>query len=103
MVPQSVGRIEQRSLLYGLLSQGFGELARQLDAGDLGTALATEAALGALVALDVARIAGGLGGGLDERPAQVFGAVLGERTPDVAVARLAHEGAQAGIPGQLLG
>ena len=58
---------------------GFGELAGELDAGDLGAALAAKALLRPLVALDVTRIAGGVDGGFDERPAQVLGAVLGER------------------------
>ena len=58
---------------------GFGELAGDVDPGDLRTTLATEATLGPLVALPVVGVAGGVGGGLDERPAQVLGAVLGER------------------------
>ncbi len=49
----------------------LGELARGLDARDLLAALTAEAAGGALVALAVDWAAGGMGSGLDQRPAQV--------------------------------
>ena len=66
---------------------GAGELAGDVDPGDLAAALAAEALLVPLVALAARRVPRGMGGGLDERPAQVLGAILGEgprssRPPD---------------------
>ena len=55
---------------------GLGQLASEVDPGDLGAALAPEALLGPLISLQVANIAGGVGRGFDQRPAQVLGAVL---------------------------
>ena len=52
------------------------EPARELDLGDPRPALAAEPALGALVALAVERVARGAERRLDQRPAQVAGAVL---------------------------
>src|SRR5665647_2079019 len=66
----------------------LGELARDLDARHLGAALAAEAALGGLVVRGVGGVAGGVNGGLDQGPAQVLGAVLGERPAAVGGARL---------------
>lgn len=82
---------------------GFGELAGDVDPGDLRAALPAEALLGPLVTLPIVGVAGSVGGGLDERPAQVLGAVLGQRPTDVAVSRLTDQWAQPGVPGQLLG
>ena len=79
------------------------ELAGKLDPGDLRSALTAEALLGVLVPLAIGRMPGGVGGGLDEGPAQVLRAVLGERTAIVAAARLADDRAQPGVPGELLG
>src|SRR5665811_275656 len=62
---------------------GLGQLAGKIDAGDLGAALAPEALLRALVSLQVARISGGVGGGFNECPAQVLGAVLRQRAAAV--------------------
>jgi len=56
----------------------LGQLASEVDPGDLGAALAPEALLRALVSLQVARISCSVGGGFDQRPAQVLGAVLGQ-------------------------
>ena len=81
----------------------LGQLASEVDPGDLGAALAPEALLRALVSLHVANIASGVGGGFDECPAQVLGAVLRERAAPVLRSRLADQRAQAGVPGQLLG
>jgi len=72
------------------------EAARELDLGDPGAALAPEPALGALVALAVERVAAGAEGRLDERPAQVAGAVLGERAAAVRLAGLVDPRAKAG-------
>ena len=65
------------------------ELSREVDLRDLGAALATEAALGALVALAVERVGGGVDGGLHQPPAQIARAVLGDRATPVHVAGLA--------------
>jgi hypothetical protein len=54
----------------------LGQLASEVDPGDLGAALAPEALLRALVSLQVARISGSVDGGFDQRPAQVLRAVL---------------------------
>src|ERR1035437_2570671 len=79
---------------------GLGQLTGEVDPGDLGTALATEALLGPLVSLQVANIAGGMGRGFDERPAQVLGAVLRQRATPVLATGLAHQRAQPGVPGE---
>src|SRR5947209_2231533 len=68
----------------------FSELASELDLGDLGAALATEAALGALVALLVERMRGGGDRRLHQPPAQISGAVLGERAPAIHLTGLVH-------------
>ncbi len=81
----------------------LGELARHLDARHLGAALATEAALGRLVVRRVGGVAGGVRRRLDEGPAQVGGAVLGERTAVVRGARLVDARAEASVAGELLG
>jgi len=49
----------------------LGELAGELDLGDLGAALAAEAFLGALIVLGVERVVAGEQRGLKQRPAQV--------------------------------
>src|SRR4051794_24306156 len=51
---------------------GLGELAGDVDTGDLRAALLAQAGLGALVALGVDGVAGGVGGRLDQCPAQVL-------------------------------
>src|SRR5687767_12886015 len=56
----------------------LGEPAGQVDPGDPGAALAAQPGLGPLVTLGVGGMAGGVGGRLDQRPAQVLRAVLGE-------------------------
>ena len=85
------------------MPDGFGELAGDVDAGDLRATLTAETPLGPLVPFPIVGVTGSVGGGLDERPAQVLWAVLGERPPDVAVARLTDEWAQPRVPGELLG
>ena len=55
-----------------------GELAGDLDAGDLGATLFAAATLGALVVMPITRVVRGVDGGFDQRPAQIAGAVLGE-------------------------
>ena len=82
---------------------GLGELAGDVDAGDLRATLPTETLLVPLVAFPVAGVTSRVGGGLDERPAQVLGTVLRERPTDIAVARLVDPRAEPGVAGQLLG
>jgi hypothetical protein len=79
----------------------LGQLASELDLGDFRAALAAEAALGALVALLVERMRGGVDRCFHQPPAQVSGAVLGQRAAAVDLTGLAHARAQAGVPGQL--
>ena len=68
-----------KGLLVDSMCQiGLRESAGQVDLRDLGAALAAQAGLGAPVALGVDRMPGGVGGGFDQRPAQVFGPVLGQ-------------------------
>ena len=81
----------------------LGELARDLDAGDLGAALAAEAFLGGLVVQRVGGMAGGVHGGLDQGPAEGLGAVLGKRPAAVASARLVDQRAEAGVADELPG
>ena len=73
---------------------GLGELAGDLDPGDLRAALLAQPTPGRLVVVAVAGVAGGVGGRLDQRPPQVFGAVLGQRAAMVAVAGLVDPWAQ---------
>src|SRR5687767_4426957 len=56
-----------------------GEPAGDVDLGDLGAALGAESALVALVALRVGGVLECVHGRLEQRPAQVGGAVLGQR------------------------
>src|SRR3954471_10516763 len=56
----------------------FGESAGEVDLGDLGAALFAEALFCVLVAVAVERVAAGVHGCFDQRPAQVAGPVLGE-------------------------
>src|SRR4051794_24767553 len=69
---------------------GLGELAGDVDAGDRWPALAAQPGLGALVAAGVDRMAGGVDGTFDHRPAQVLRAVLGQRAAPVMTAGLIH-------------
>ena len=62
---------------------GLGQLASEVDARHLRPALATQALLGPLISVQVANISGSVGGGFDERPAQVLGAVLRQRAAAV--------------------
>jgi hypothetical protein len=57
----------------------FGEAAGEVDLGDLGAALFADVRFGLLVAVAVGGVCAGVGGGLDERPAEVAGAFAGER------------------------
>jgi hypothetical protein len=79
----------------------LGQLASQLDLGDLRAALAAQAALGALVALLLERMRGGVDRCFHQPPAQISGSVLRQRAAAVHVPGLAHTRAQAGVPGQL--
>src|SRR5439155_24882186 len=79
----------------------FAEAAGDLDAGDRGAA---PAAVAVAHPLDdrsvVAGSAGGVGG-LDQRPAEVVGAVLGERTAAVSLTGLVDARAETGVADQL--
>src|SRR5271157_5332884 len=84
------------------MPDGFGELAGNVDPGNFGAALATQAFLVPLVAIPIVDITGGVGGSLHQGPAQVLRPVLGQRSAEVAVARLAHDRAEARIASELL-
>src|SRR5919106_3930291 len=79
----------------------FGESAGEVDLGDLGAALLADACLRALVAVAVDGMRAGVGGGLDERPAQVAGTLLAERAAEVAFAGLVDAWAEAAVAGEL--
>jgi hypothetical protein len=64
----------------------FGESAGEVDLGDLGAALFADAGFRVLVAVAVDGGGAGVGGGLDERPAQILGPLFGERAAQVAFA-----------------
>ena len=81
----------------------FAEFAGDFDAGDFLAALRAEPSGGALVVLDVAGVLRGVGGGFDERPAQILGPVLGERAASVALPRLIDPGTQPREPTSCLG
>ena len=57
----------------------FGEAAGEVDLGDLGAALFADARFRLLVAVAVEGCGAGVGGGLDERPAQILRPLFGER------------------------
>jgi hypothetical protein len=65
--------------------------------------LATKPLLGALVVVAVAGVAGCMGGRLDQGPAQLRRAVLGQWAALGAAAGLVHPRAQPGVATQLLG
>ncbi len=78
-----------------------GEPAGDVDLGDLRSALLSEPAVVALVALGVGRVLERVHGRLDQRPAQVAGAVLGQRAALVHLAGLLDARAQAGVADEL--
>jgi hypothetical protein len=71
--------------------------------GDPGAPLLAESLLGAQVVAAVAGVAGSVGRGLDQRPAQIGWAVFGQRAALVAAAGLVDPGAQPRLAAQLLG
>ena len=79
----------------------FSHPAGDIHPSDLGAALATEPACGALVALLVDGMARSVDGGLDERPAKVARAALGQASPVVGLAGLVHLRASAGVADEL--
>src|SRR3989442_3100945 len=81
----------------------LGEPAGNVDLGDLGAALASEAAFVALVALPVDGMRAGVGCRLQQRPAQVARAALGQRAASVAVARLVDPRAKTRVARKLGG
>src|SRR6266536_1764151 len=64
----------------------FGQSAGEVDLGDLGAALLADASLGLLVAVAIHRRRAGVGGGLDQCPAEILGPLFGERAAQVAFA-----------------
>src|SRR5450759_489487 len=92
----------ERFVLREDMPDGLDQLAGDVDPGNLGATLATQAFLVPLVALPIAGIASGVSSGFDERPAEVLGPGLGQRPSEVALARLTHEWAQPVVSGQLL-
>src|SRR5215207_6229659 len=79
----------------------FGEPAGEVDLRDLGAALFTDARFHVLVALAVGGVGAGMGGGLDQRPAEVAGSVLGERAAAVGLTGLVDARAEAAVAGEL--
>jgi hypothetical protein len=79
----------------------LGELAREIDLGDLGTALATQPALDRLIALGKDGMVVGAERRFHRSPAQVLGPMLGQRPARVGVARLLDARAQAAAAHQL--
>src|SRR6478736_455467 len=76
------GRVE--GLVVGEhVPDGGGESTSDVDLGDLGAALTTEPALGVLVAVAIGAVAQRVHGRFEQRPAQVFGAGLGQRAAAV--------------------
>jgi hypothetical protein len=74
----------------------FGHSAGEVDLGDLGAALFADASFRRLVAVAIHRSGAGVGGGLDQRPAEIARSLLGERATQVALAGLVDAGAEAG-------
>jgi len=86
----------ERLVLSEDIPDRLGQLAGEIDPGDLGATLATEPRLGALVSIAIATIPGGVGGGLDQGPAKVRRAVLGQWPAPVLAPGLTNERAQPG-------
>ena len=76
-------------------------IAGAVDLGDLGAALATEALLGALIALGVDGVAAGMQRGFEQRPAQVARSLFGDRAAAVAGAGLVDTRTEAGSSAEL--
>ena len=64
----------------------FGESTGEVDLGDLGAALFADPRFRLLVAVAIDGGGAGVGGGLDQRPAQILGPLFGERAAQVAFA-----------------
>ncbi len=75
----------------------LGQPAGEVDLGDLGAALFADAGFHLLVAVLVGRVGAGVGGGLDERPAQIAGALFGERPTQVTLPGLVDARAEAAV------
>ena len=73
----------ERFVLGQDVPDGFGQLACNIHPRDLRATLAAEPALVALVAVSIADISSGVGGSFYERPAQILGTVLGQRSASV--------------------
>src|SRR5438067_11183382 len=85
----SRGRSRCEGLIVGEhVPDRLGELSGDVDLGDLGTALAPEAFLVALVALAIGGVSECVHRGLEHRPAQVLRALLGQWTAAVLLAGL---------------
>ena len=82
----------ERDLLGEHVPDGLGELAGDLHAADRGAALLAEAGLGALVVVTIDPMADGVDGGLDQGPAQVGGAVAGQRPAVIPTTGLVDTG-----------
>jgi hypothetical protein len=78
----------------------FGESTREIDLGDLGAALFADPCLCLLVAVAVGGVGAGMGGGFDERSAEIAGTLLAERAAQVAFAGLVDAGAEAAVAGE---
>src|SRR5512147_50421 len=85
------------------LPDRVGEPAGDVDLGDLGAALLAEPPLVSLVALGVGRMLEGVHGRLEQRPAQVARAVLGEGAAVIGLAGLLDLGAEPRVADELLG
>src|SRR5437588_6092725 len=76
----------------------FAEAAADLDRGDLGAAFSAVPLLHSVSDVAVGRVPADAGvGGLDQRPAQVVGAVFAQGAAPIAFAGLVDAGAQAGV------
>jgi len=64
----------------------LGQSTGEVDLRDLGAALFANARFESLVAVAVGGVGAGVGGGLDERPAQIFGPLFGEWAAEIAFA-----------------
>jgi hypothetical protein len=64
----------------------FRQPTGEVDLGDLGAALLADPRLRLLVAMAIDRVGAGVGGGFDERPAQVARSLFGEWAAQVAFA-----------------
>src|ERR1035437_1213459 len=92
----------ERTVVGAHVPNGFGEFACHFDASHLLAALFAEPRGGALIVFAVGWMLGRVDRGFNERPAQVLGPSLRQRTAVIFASGLVHPWAQPDVPAQVL-